>query len=182
MSLQPLLSFTMGHIPTTLHRFPTSSFRDFVRTDTQTDAVTNNTCSQHARRWLENAAIKMYCHLCPPARGTQNIRHRKSQYAATRLHTRAHTLWCAVKRDSLIHHSIICLTRDGFRFYVMTLTFNLMTFNVCSEWAVTWPNHVPNIGKPQNPRQNSPEAFFMRILARTHLRSLQPSPRPRGRI
>jgi len=58
----------------------------------------------------------MYCHLYPPARGAQNIRHPKSQYATTRLHARAHTLWCAVKHDNLIHHNIICLTRDWSRF------------------------------------------------------------------
>jgi len=44
----------MGHIPTTWHGFSTSSFRDFVqtdrRTDTQTDAAKNNTCSQHGWR------------------------------------------------------------------------------------------------------------------------------------
>jgi len=37
---QSLLTFTMGRIPTKLHRFPTSSFRDFQRTDTQTDTQT----------------------------------------------------------------------------------------------------------------------------------------------
>jgi len=59
----------------------------------------------------------------------------------------AHALWCAVKHDSQLHHNIICLTRDGSRFYVMTLTFDIMTFNVCTASAVTWPNHVPNFRK-----------------------------------
>jgi len=42
-----------------------------------------------------------------------------------------------MKYDSLIHHNITYLTRYGSRFYVMTSTFNLMTFNVCSDLAVT---------------------------------------------
>jgi len=36
--------------------------------------------------------------------------------------------------------------------------------------------------KTKNPRRNLPEALLMRGLAGTHLRSLQPSPRPPGRI
>jgi len=35
-NFQALLAFTMGHIPTMLHQFLISSFRDFVRTDAQT--------------------------------------------------------------------------------------------------------------------------------------------------
>jgi len=35
-NFQPFPVFPMAHIPTKLHRFSTSSFRDFVRTDTQT--------------------------------------------------------------------------------------------------------------------------------------------------
>jgi len=49
-NFQTLLAFTMGHIPTKLHQFQTSSFRDFVRTDAQTDAAKNNTCLQHSWR------------------------------------------------------------------------------------------------------------------------------------
>jgi len=37
INFQTLLAFTMGHIPTKLHQFLISSFRDFVRTDAQTD-------------------------------------------------------------------------------------------------------------------------------------------------
>jgi len=44
---------------------------------------------------------------------------------------------CAVKRDDLIRHNITYLTCDGSRFYLMTLTFDLMTFNVCGALAVT---------------------------------------------
>jgi len=40
----------MGDISTELHQLLIGSFRDFVRTDTQTDAAKNNTCSQRARR------------------------------------------------------------------------------------------------------------------------------------
>jgi len=44
----------------------------------------------------------------------------------------------------LTHYNIAYLTRDGSRFFVMILTFNLMTFNVGSESAVTWPNRALN--------------------------------------
>jgi len=36
-NFEPLLAFTVRHIPSKLHQFPTSSFWDFVRTDAQTD-------------------------------------------------------------------------------------------------------------------------------------------------
>jgi len=39
-NFQLLLAFPMGHILTKLHRFPTSSFRDFLRTDAQTHRQT----------------------------------------------------------------------------------------------------------------------------------------------
>jgi len=39
-NFQSLLAFTMGHIPTKLHQFLTSSYRDFVRTDTAKDRQT----------------------------------------------------------------------------------------------------------------------------------------------
>jgi len=64
-------------------------------------------------------------------------------------HARAHALWCAVMLDSLTHHNITYLTRDGSRLYVMTLTFDLITFNVGSESAVKWPKHVTNFGKTE---------------------------------
>jgi len=35
-NFQPLLAFTTGHIPTKLHQFVVSGFRDFLRTVTQT--------------------------------------------------------------------------------------------------------------------------------------------------
>jgi len=49
-NFRSLLAFTVGHIPTKLHRFPTSSFRDFVQTDRhkQTNVAKNNTCLQHS--------------------------------------------------------------------------------------------------------------------------------------
>jgi len=54
---EPLLSFTMWHIPTKSHQFLVSSFGDFVRTDKQTDSRTdaaeNNTCSQLAHKFVE---------------------------------------------------------------------------------------------------------------------------------
>jgi len=50
---QSLLAFTMGHIPTKLHQFLIGSFRNFVRTDTQTQNTqmlpkTIPACSMHA--------------------------------------------------------------------------------------------------------------------------------------
>jgi len=49
-NFQTLLVFTMGHIPTKLHQFLISSFRDFVRTDTdrQTPPKTIPALSMHA--------------------------------------------------------------------------------------------------------------------------------------
>jgi len=41
INFQPLLAFTTGHIPTKLHRLPTSSFRDFLRTDRRTNWLTD---------------------------------------------------------------------------------------------------------------------------------------------
>jgi len=38
---QPLLAFTMRHIPTKLHQFLIGSFQDFVRTDEHTDRQTD---------------------------------------------------------------------------------------------------------------------------------------------
>jgi len=61
----------------------------------------------------------------------------------------AHALWCAVKRDSLRRRDITYLTCCGSHFHVMTLTFHLMTFNVCSASAFTWPNHVSNVRKTE---------------------------------
>jgi len=49
-----------------------------------------------------------------------------------------------VKGDSLSHNNITYLTRDVSHFCVMTLTFDIMTFNVGSESAVTRPNDVHN--------------------------------------
>jgi len=46
INFHPLLAFTMGHIPTKLHQFLTSSFRHFLRTDSPTVAAKNNTCSK----------------------------------------------------------------------------------------------------------------------------------------
>jgi len=36
-NFESLLAFTIGHIPTKLHQFLISSFRDFVHTDRRTD-------------------------------------------------------------------------------------------------------------------------------------------------
>jgi len=47
-----------------------------------------------------------------------------------------------MRHDSLLRHDITYLTCDGYGFYIMTLIFDLMTFNVCSASAVTSPNHA----------------------------------------
>jgi len=52
--------------------------------------------------------------------------HQHSHVSST--HARAHALWCAVKRDSLTHHNITYLTRDGSCFCIMTLTFKLISW------------------------------------------------------
>jgi len=40
-NFQPILAFTVGHIPTKLHRFLIGSFRDFVRRERRTDRQTD---------------------------------------------------------------------------------------------------------------------------------------------
>jgi len=66
--------------------------------------------------------------------------HQHSHVSST--HARAHALWCALQHDSLTYHNITYLARDESHFCVMTLTFDVMTFNFCSASAVTWPNHA----------------------------------------
>jgi len=102
---------------------------------------------------------------CLDCRRRNQLPCLKSLTKCHKHYARAHALWCAVKRDSLIRYDITYLTCGGSRFHVMT-------FNVCSASAVTWPNRVPNFRKPKNPRRNSQEAFFMRFLAQTHLGEL----------
>jgi len=81
---------------------------------------------------------------------------------------RAHALWCAVKHDSL--------TRDGSRFYVPSTSWPSTL--VVSRLSCDQPMYqILEREKTKNLRWNSPETFFMRGLARTHLRSLQQSPR-----
>jgi len=53
-NIHPVLAFAVGHISTKLHQFLISSFRDFLQTDTQTDAAKNNTCPQHSWRAGKN--------------------------------------------------------------------------------------------------------------------------------
>jgi len=46
----------------------------------------------------------------------------------------------AVKRDLVAHHNITyLLTRDGSCFYAMTLTFDLMIFNIGRQSALSQP-------------------------------------------
>jgi len=51
--------------------------------------------------------------------------------------------------------------------FVMTLTFDLMTFNVCSEPAVTWPNGVLNFRK----KTEKSAAEFTESILHTRLSS-----------
>jgi len=51
------LAFPMGHIPTKLHQFPTSSFQDFVRTGTQTLPKTIPARSMRAGKHVLNSGI-----------------------------------------------------------------------------------------------------------------------------
>jgi len=63
----------MEHIPTKLHPFLISSFRDYPQTDrradTHTDAAKSNTCSQHSRRAFNNLST----HLPDGASGIYHI-------------------------------------------------------------------------------------------------------------
>jgi len=83
-----------------------------------------------------------------PLSDEANKLHQHSHVSST--HASVNALWCAVKRDSLRHHNITYLARDGSRFCVMTLTFNLITCNVCSASAVTWPKTMRTLPAPWN--------------------------------
>jgi len=54
---QPLLAFTMGHIPTKLHQFLISSFRNFVRTVTLTRRQTHR---RYQKQCLLAADLAVY--------------------------------------------------------------------------------------------------------------------------
>jgi len=67
-NFQPRLAFTIGHIPTKLHQFLISSFRDFMRkvrqTDRQTDRRRQKQYLLAAYGWRAGNKIhKMACHL-----------------------------------------------------------------------------------------------------------------------
>jgi len=82
-----------------------------------------------------STGINNYCLNC----------RRWIQLHCLKLLTRCQTLGtcsCAVKHDSLIQHNIMDLTCDGSYFYVMTFTFDLITFNICSASTVTLLNHA----------------------------------------
>jgi len=105
--------------------------RSTLQHDTITVVLTEFTSASINHNWL-NSRQQDWLHCL--TRLTD--RHQHSHVLST--HARAHALWCAVKRDS---HTIILLTYLT-RFCVMTLTFDLITFNVCSASAFTWPNHA----------------------------------------
>jgi len=89
-----------------------------------------------------SAGINNYCLSC---RRRNQLHCLKSLTNCHKHYARAHALWCAVKRASLQRNNITHLTR----FHVMTLTFDLMTFNVCSALAGKWPNHVLSFRKTE---------------------------------
>jgi len=120
-----------------------------------------------------SAGINNYCLDC---RWQNQLQYLKSLTKCHKHYAQAHALWCAVKHDSLIHQNITYLTCGVSHFRVMTLTFNLMTFNICSASTVTWSKQLPNFWrkKTKNLRRNSPEAFFMWGFAWAHLLAYSP--------
>jgi len=52
---------SMAHIPTKLHQFLTSSFRDFMRTNAHTDAAKKSTCLQHSWRTGNKTNVLQKC-------------------------------------------------------------------------------------------------------------------------
>jgi len=126
-----------------------------------------------------SAGSNNYCLDC---RHRNQLRCLKSLTKCHKHYIRAHVLWCEVKRDSLLRNNITYLTCDGSCFHVTTLTFDLMTFNICSASAVTWQNHVPNFRKTKKSTAEFTGIILHVGLARTYLGSLQPSPRRSGQI
>jgi len=103
------------------------SRQPFVLTAFTSESINNHCLDSRRQGWLHCLTRLSNC-------------PQHSHVSST--HARAHALWCAVKRDSLTHHNITYWARDGSRFCVMTLTLDLLTFNVWSASAVTWPNHA----------------------------------------
>jgi len=102
---------------------------------------------------------------CLDCRRRNQLHCLKSLTKCQKYYARAHALWCMVKRDSLLRN-ITYLTCGGSLFHDMTLTFDLMTVNVCSVLAVTWPNHLPNLRKIEKSA-----AKFTRIILHAWLSS-----------
>jgi len=88
-----------------------------------------------------SSGINNYCLNC----------RRLNQLHCPKLFTKCHKHYArfAMKRDSLLRNMITYLTCGVSRFHVLTLTFDLMTFSICSASAVMWPNHSPVFTKTE---------------------------------
>jgi len=111
-----------------------------------------------------STSINNYCLDC---RQQNQLHSLKSHTKCHKHYAGAHGLWRPVKRDSLICHNITYLTCDTSCFHLMSLAFDLTTFNACRALAVMWQNQKICGG-----------IHWKRSLAWTHMGSLQPSPRP----
>jgi len=107
------------------------------------------------------AGINNYCLDC---RRWNQLHCLKSLTKCHKHYARAHALWCTVTHCYAIILPITYLTCGGSHFHVMTLTFDLMTFNVCCASTITLPNHVPNFRKTKKSA-----AEFTRIILHTWL-------------
>jgi len=92
-----------------------------------------------------SSGINNYCLDC----------RRRNQLHCLKALTKCHKhrmFSCAIMRsESLLtgRNNITYSTCSGSCFHVMTLTFDLMIFNICSALAVTWLNHIPNFRKTE---------------------------------
>jgi len=59
--LPTTLAFTVKHIPTKLHQFPTNSFREFLQTERQTDRETNRQTDATKDNTTDNNKCDKYC-------------------------------------------------------------------------------------------------------------------------
>jgi len=114
-----------------------------------------------------SANVNNYCLDC---RMQNQLHCMKSLTECHKYYAHAHALCCALKHDSLLRYNITYLTCGRSHFYVMTFTFDLMTFSVCSASAVMWfasefTGVILHAGLISDPLGN-----------------LQPSPTPNGEI
>jgi len=128
-------------------------WQKFILTEFTSSSINNHCLDSKRQDWLHCLTWLTNC--------------QHSHVSST--HAHANALRCALKPDSLTCHNITYFTRDRSHFCVMTLTFYLMTFNVGSKSAVTWPNHVPILDK----KNEKSAAKFTRSILNVWL-SLEP--------